>query len=110
MPRPRLTEAEKKEKRLTVRFRPEEMSELSGQADICGLSVSELVRRRSLHRRVAPATDLKAISELRRIGGLLKLSFRETGGVYGDTTAAILNDLREAIIMIGRKGDSSSDS
>jgi hypothetical protein len=110
MPRPRLTEAEKKEKRLTVRFRPEEMNELSGQADICGLSVSELVRRRSLHRRIAPAADLKMISELRRIGGLLKLSFRETNGVYGDTTAEILNDLRKTIIRIGRKEDSSGDS
>jgi hypothetical protein len=110
MPRPRLTEAEKKEKRLTVRFKPEEMNELSGQADICGLSVSELVRRRSLHRRVAPASDLKTISELRRMGGLLKLSFKETNGVYVDTTAAILGELREAIIRIGRKEDSSSDS
>jgi hypothetical protein len=52
MPRPRLTEAEKKGKRVTVRFRPEEMTELSGQADMCGLSVSELVRRRSLNKRV----------------------------------------------------------
>jgi hypothetical protein len=110
MPRPRLTEAERKEKRLTVRFKPEEMSELSGQADICGLSVSELVRRRSLHRRVVPAADLKMISELRRIGGLLKLSFKETNGIYGDTTAAILGELRETIIRIGRKEDSLSDS
>jgi hypothetical protein len=103
MSRPKLSEFEKKEKRLTVRFRPEEMAELSGQADMCGLSVSELVRRRSLNRRVVPATDLKIMSELRRIGGLLKLSFRETGGVYGDKTALILDELREAIIRIGRK-------
>ena len=40
MPRPRLNEDQRKEKRLTVRFRPEEMAELSGQADVCGLSVS----------------------------------------------------------------------
>jgi hypothetical protein len=106
MSRPRLKDSEKKEKRLTVRFRPEEVTELSGQADICGLSVSELVRRRSLHRRVVSAADLKMLSELRRIGGLLKLSFRETNGVYGDKTAAILGELREAIIRIGRKEDS----
>jgi hypothetical protein len=90
-------------KRLTVRFRPEEMTELSGQADMCGLSVSELVRRRSLHRRVVPATDLKMISELRRIGGLMKLSFSETGGVYSGKTAAILDELRSAIIRVGSK-------
>jgi hypothetical protein len=84
------------------------MTELSGQADICGLSVSELVRRRSLHRRVVSAADLKMLSELRRIGGLLKLSFRETNGVYGDTTAAILGELREAIIRIGKKENEDS--
>ncbi|MDR0615218.1 MAG: MobB mobilization protein [Synergistaceae bacterium] len=105
MPRPRLNEDQRKEKRLTVRFRPEEMAELTGQADVCGLSVSELVRRRSLNKRVVPAADLKIMSELRRIGGLLKLSFKETNGVYGDTTAAILNELRNAIIRIGRKED-----
>lgn len=103
MSRPKLTESEKKEKRLTVRFRPEEMAELAAQADICGLSVSELVRRRSLNRRVVPAADLKIMSELRRIGGLLKLSFKETNGVYGDKTAAILDELRGAIVRIGAK-------
>ena len=45
------------------------------------------------------------MSELRRIGGLLKLSFKETNGVYGYTTAAILDELRGAIIRIGRKED-----
>jgi hypothetical protein len=103
MPRPRLKDSEKKMKRLTVRFRPEEMTDISGQADMCGLSVSELVRRRSLHRRVVSAADLKMISELRRIGGLIKLSFSETGGIYSDRTAMILDELRSAIIRIGRK-------
>jgi hypothetical protein len=103
MSRPRLTEAEKKEKRLTVRFKPEEMEELATQADVCGLSVSELVRRRSLHRRVVPAADLKMISELRRIGGLAKLSFNMTGGIYSGKTVAILDELRAAIIRIGKR-------
>jgi hypothetical protein len=98
-----LSETAKKEKRLTVRFKPDEMEELATQADACGLSVSELVRRRSLNRRVVPAADLKVISELRRIGGLLKLSFKETNGAYGDTTAAVLDELRNAIIRVGAK-------
>ena len=103
MPRPRLSETDKKEKRLTVRLKPDEMEELISQADVCGLSVSELVRRRSLNRRVVPAADLKMISELRRIGGLVKLSFSQTGGIYSGETAAILDELRSAIIRVGRK-------
>jgi hypothetical protein len=86
-----------------VRFKPDEMEELVSQADVCGLSVSELVRRRSLHRRVVPAADLKTISELRRIGGLIKLSFSQTGGIYSGKTAAILEELRAAIIRVGKK-------
>jgi ActR/RegA family two-component response regulator len=65
MSRPRLSEAEKKEKRLTVRFKMDEMEEFTAQADVCGLNISELARRRSLHRRVVPATDLKMTSEPR---------------------------------------------
>ena len=105
MPRPRLSEIDKKERRLSVRFKPDEMEELVSQADVCGLSVSELVRRRSLHRRVVAAADLKMISELRRIGGLVKLSFSETGGAYSAKTAMILDELRSAIIRVGSKED-----
>ena len=105
MPRPRLNEAQRKEKRLTVRFRPEEMTELSGQADMCGLSVSELVRRRSLNKRIVPMTDLKILSELRRIGGLLKFSFTETNGIYRGKTNEVLEELRDAIVRIGRKDE-----
>lgn len=53
MGRPKLNDAEKKEKRVTVRFRSEEINGLSEQAGLCGLSVSELV-----YRRACAQTDL----------------------------------------------------
>jgi hypothetical protein len=86
-----------------VRFRLDEMGELSGQAEACGLSVSELVRRRALQRRIVPATDLKTISELRRIGGLIKLVHNETNGLYRQKTAELLNELHAAAVRVGRK-------
>jgi hypothetical protein len=43
------------------------------------------------------------MSELRRIGGLLKLSFRETNGIYGGKTDPVLDELRGAIVRIGGK-------
>lgn len=104
MSRPRLNETERKGRRLTVRFRVREMEELAEQASLCGLSVSELIRRRSLHRRIVPATDLKVISELRRLGGLIKLLFRETNGLYGHMTAPLLDELHAAVIRVGRGG------
>ncbi len=104
MPRPKLTDTEKKERRVTVRFRPSELSELTEQAEVCGLSVSEFLRRRSLGRRVIPAADIRMIAELRRTAGLVKHFFNETGGVYRDKTAAILDELREVIVRVARQG------
>jgi hypothetical protein len=50
MARPRLNEMEKKGERLTVRFRPGELHELSEQANVCGLSLSELIHRKAIQR------------------------------------------------------------
>ena len=103
MARPTLNDTEKKGERLTVRFCSDEMKELTNQAEISALSVSELVRRRVLGKRVAAATDLKMLSELRRIGGLIKHIFNESNGLHQKKTFAILNELHAAIIRIGQQ-------
>jgi hypothetical protein len=102
MPRPRLSDTEKKRGRLTVRFRSEEVLELTSQAEYCGLSVSELLRRRALKKRVVPVTDLKMLSELRRLGGLLKHLHNESNGLYSRETARLLNELHAAAVRVGR--------
>ena len=103
MARPKLNDTEKKNERLTVRFRPEELSELSKQAEVSGLSVSELIRRRTLGKHIASITDLKMLLELRRIGGLLKHLFNETNGLYRQRTSALLDELHAVAVRIGRK-------
>ena len=103
MARPKLNDADKKAERLTVRFRPGELEELLNQAEISGLNISELVRRRALEKRVAAVTDLKMLSELRRIGGLIKHLFNETNGLYRHKTSALLDELQAAAVRIGRK-------
>jgi hypothetical protein len=102
MTRPRLNDDEKKVERLTLRFRPGELRELLEQADISGLSVSELIRRRALKMRIMPATDLRMLSELRRIGGLVKHLFNETNGLYQQKTSALLDELHAAAVRVGR--------
>ena len=103
MARPKLNDTDKKAERLTVRFRSGELEELSNQAEICGLSVSELLRRRALEMRVVSVIDSKMLSELRRIGGLIKHLFNETNGLYRQKTFTLLNELHAAAIRIGRK-------
>jgi hypothetical protein len=102
MPRSKLNDTEKKTGRLTVRFRPKEMTDLAEQAESCGLSMAEFVRRRATRKRVTPATDLKMIAELRRIGGLIKHFFNETNGLYRHKTAELLDELRAAVVRLGR--------
>ena len=101
MARPKQNDAEKKNERATVRFRAEELRELSNQAEISGLSVSELIRRRSLGKRISTITDLKMLSELRRIGGLIKHLFNESNGFQQKKTLALLNELHAAAVRIG---------
>jgi hypothetical protein len=103
MARPRLNDTEKKGERLTVRFRPGELKELSEQADMSGLSIAEFIRRRALMIRVVSVTDLKMLSELRRIGGLLKHLFNESNGLYSRKTAELLSELHAAAVRVGRK-------
>lgn len=102
MGRPKLNDAEKRKKWVTVRFRSEEMNGVSEQAGLCGLSMSELVRRRALQRKIVPATDLKMISELRRIGGLIKHLFDETGDLDRHHTS-LPDELHAVIIRVGRR-------
>ena len=61
--------------RFTIRLTPQEKMRLDEQADIAGLSVSEYMRRRFFGGTIAAYTDLSAVAELRRIGGLLKHNF-----------------------------------
>jgi hypothetical protein len=52
----------------TVRFTEAEQEFLATEADICGLSLSSLMRSRSLGKRVSSKTDLRVLAELRRMG------------------------------------------
>jgi hypothetical protein len=87
MARPKLNDAEKKCERLTVRFRPGELAELSEQAEMSGLNVSEL----------------------RRIGGLIKHLFNETNGLYRQKTGELLNELHAAAVRVGQRRGGTDD-
>ena len=100
MGRRKLEEIEKKSMRTTIRFKPEEIVELEQQAHLDGLTLSELIRRRALKRRVLPAVDLRLIAELRKIGGLVKMIYSETGGMYSRKTSAILDELQATVVSI----------
>lgn len=85
---------------LNVRVTAMERDAVIAQASVCGLTMSAYCRAMILGRVVTAHTDLATISELRRLGGLLKFVHTESRGAYSATTAAALNDVRAAIRRI----------
>ena len=82
---------------LTVRVTRDEKSRLRADAEVAGLTVSELVRRRYFGRPIVSKADLVAINELRRQGGLLKMIHNQTNGMYAQEVIHAIVTIREAI-------------
>lgn len=78
---------------VNVRLTTDEKLRLENDADIAGISMSELVRARYFGRPVVANVNLVMIKELRRLGGLLKLVHTESKGAYSHETASMLRDV-----------------
>lgn len=79
---------------INVRLTRAEKARLKEDADLAGLSMSELVRRRYFGRPIIANADAVMLKELRRIGGLLKHIHSASGGVYSKDTAGVLSALK----------------
>jgi hypothetical protein len=82
---------------INVRLTAAEKARLKEDADLAGLSMSELVRRRYFGRPIVANVDAVMLKELRRIGGLLKHIHNESNGIYSKETAAVLAVLKAYI-------------
>jgi hypothetical protein len=85
--------------RFEMRLTAAERVQLCEEADLAGMSVSELVRRRALGKTIHAATDLMMIRELRRLGGLQKYAMNKLvqHGEVADECSAAIRALRAAI-------------
>jgi hypothetical protein len=90
--------------RFEMRITPAELEQLRADADLAGVTVSELVRRRSLGRTIHAASDMATIRELRRLGGLQKHAISSLAQHRGivDECIANIRSLRSAIDRIAR--------
>lgn len=66
------------DQRITIRLSQTEKNLLVEDADLAGLTTSELIRRRYFGKPIITATDRATIRELRRVGGLLKHIFSQS--------------------------------
>jgi hypothetical protein len=96
--------------RFQMRLTATERKQLGEDADLAGMSISELVRRRTFGRPILVATDLTMIRELRRLGGLQKLAMNTLTHhcEVADECATTIRALRSAIERVAqndRKAD-----
>ena len=85
---------EHRKRKVTIRLTDMEHAFLTTESDICGLSLSAFIRKISLGQRISSKADLRVLSELLRLGGLLKHLHNETKGIYSDLTADALRAIR----------------
>lgn len=87
---------------INVRLTATEKAKLKEDADLAGLSLSELVRRRYFGKPILANADAVMLKELRRLGGLLKHVHNESQGVYSKETAGALVALKAYLEQLSR--------
>lgn len=92
---------------LKVRCLPSEAEAIKDKALDSGVSVSEFLRCAALGRRTRSTTDSQIINELRRLGGLQKHLFTESGGQNSKEYADILQAIKAAIMALAGEDDDS---
>jgi len=91
------SESRKRTRVLNLRCFPGEGTEIQARAQDAGLTTSEFLRCSALSRRIRNQTDRNVVNELRRLGGLQKHLFTESGGIFNEEYAAVLDEIKAAI-------------
>jgi hypothetical protein len=91
------TTSEVKNDLVKLRLPRAEKERLTEEADIAGITLSELFRSRVENKTIFSRIDLAMLRELRRIGGLLKHVHNTSAGLYSKETASALIEIRAAI-------------
>lgn len=82
---------------INVRLTMGEKSRLKKDAELAGLTMSVLIRRRYFGKPVRAKIDEWMIRELLRLGGLLKHIHNQSGGAYSHQTAGAIVALTACI-------------
>jgi hypothetical protein len=90
--------------RITVRLSESERERLREDANLAGLTPSELLRRRSFARPIVGNIDRAVIKELfqvraaiNRAGGLVQHVHVDSSGAYSTQTAGVLQELKSTL-------------
>ena len=78
---------------LNARCYPEEADEIRDRAASAGISVSEFMRCAALGRKIRKPADIQLVNELRKLGGLQKYLFNESGGQFSKEYSDVLKEI-----------------
>ena len=88
---------------VNVRVTAVEKAQLQEDAEMAGVSLSALVRANHFGRRLTVSADRLMLSELRKLGGLLKQVGKESNGLYGPLTSDALIQMQGCIKTLSSK-------
>ena len=88
---------------VTIRLPEADKLRLKSDADLAGLSVSEIVRRNYFGLPIIANADATMIKELRRMGGLMKHLHQESNGAYRQQTSDAIASIVQYIDILSAK-------
>jgi hypothetical protein len=99
-----MSESERRRMSVAVRVRmtPEDEAAIREKAEVAGVTMSAFLRAAALGRKTPSRIDLQIVNELRRLGGLQKHLFTQSGGQGVAEHGALLDEIRDAIRRVGR--------
>jgi hypothetical protein len=110
-------ESDKLRKPYVIRLAPDEQARIASNAEAANLPFSTYMRDCALRKRITQGLSAKQaylarqqhINELRKLGGLLKHLFTESGGYKGSADpaafASVLGEMRMAAKRIEKGGE-----
>ena len=98
-------------RRIFIRITDAEKAVIKDQAKGAGLTMSEYMRRTSLHKRIVSKMDQKVLGELARLGGLQKHLLKQIKGLpdeeglrkgLNSTLSAVLSAVSRLNAAVGK--------
>jgi hypothetical protein len=106
MARPRKQQTLKRAHKLTIRLDDAEYSRVCAESEKIGATLSAYSRARLIKGSVRipkyARIDTQSVSQLSKLGGLFKATHIESGGLYSEKTAAILDTIHSIMKEIDR--------
>lgn len=93
-------QAAKRMARIDIRCLETEKMRLQQKAADCGMTVTAYMMAAALGRQTRTKIDTHILTELRRLGGLQRHLFNESGGKMSKEFAAVLVEIQAAIARV----------